>query len=158
MKKFFLMIFLLFILLIFHEAAITGSKNGLLLWYQTLIPSLMPFLLITNALSETGAYQSFSACFGHILPGHIYDILSIFLGNLCGYPIGGKIINDFIKNDCLTQEKGNQLLAFSNQSSPMFLIGYVYIHILEKNIPLPLFLLGISLPVFLLSPLAIRNK
>lgn len=158
MKKFLLMILLLFLLLIFHEAAINGTKNGLLLWYQTLIPSLMPFLLITNALSETGAYQSVSAHFGHILPGRIYEIMAILLGNLCGYPIGGKIINDFIKNDYLSADRGNQLLSFASQASPMFLIGYVHIHILKNAIPLPVFLLGIYLPVFLLYPFFIHHS
>jgi len=158
MKKFLLMLFLLFLLLIFHEAAINGTKNGLLLWYQTLIPSLMPFLLITNALSETGAYQSVSTHLGHILKGRIYEIMAIFLGNLCGYPIGGKIINDFIKNDYLSSARGNQLLSFASQASPMFLIGYVHIHILKGAIPLPVFLLGIYLPVFLLYPFFIRQS
>ncbi len=152
------MLFLLFLLLIFHEAAINGTKNGLLLWYQTLIPSLMPFLLITNALSETGAYQSASTHLGHILPGRIYEIMAIFLGNLCGYPIGGKIINDFVKNDYLSSARGNQLLSFASQASPMFLIGYVHIHILKGAIPLPVFLMGIYLPVFLLYPFFIRQS
>lgn len=158
MKKFLLMIFLLFLLLIFHEAAINGTKNGLLLWYQTLIPSLMPFLLITNAMSETGAYQSISSRFGSFLPGRIYEIMAVFLGNLCGYPIGGKIINDFVKSGYITPLRGNQLLSFSSQASPMFLIGYVHLHIIKNQIPLPVFLLGIYLPVILLYPFSIHTK
>lgn len=158
MKKFLLMISLLFLLLIFHEAAINGTKNGLLLWYQTLIPSLMPFLLITNAMSETGAYQSISSHFCSILPGRIYEIMAVFLGNLCGYPIGGKIINDFVKNGYITPFRGNQLLSFASQASPMFLIGYVHLHILKNQIPLTVFLLGIYLPVILLYPLSIHDK
>lgn len=158
MKKFLVMIFLLFLLLIFHEAAINGTKSGLLLWYQTLIPSLMPFLLITNAMSETGAYQSISSRFGSILPGRIYEIMAVFLGNLCGYPIGGKIINDFVKNGYITPFRGNQLLSFASQASPMFLIGYVHLHILKNQIPLTVFLLAIYLPVILFYPLSIHSK
>ena len=150
MKRFFSMLFLLFLLLIFHETAIHGAKNGLLLWYQTLIPSLMPFLLITNALSETGVYQSVSSHFKYILSGRIYEVIAIVLGNLCGYPIGGKIINDFVKNEYLTPDCGNCLLSLSSQASPMFLIGYVHIHILKNRVPLPVFLLGIYLPVIFL--------
>lgn len=158
MKKFLLMILLLFLLLLFHEAAITGTRNGLLLWYQTLIPSLLPFLLITNALSETGAYQAVSHHFGHLLPGRTYEVMAIFLGNLCGYPIGGKIINDFIKNNYISPSRGNQILSFASQASPMFLIGYVHIHILKNAIPLPVFLLGIYLPILLLYPFSIHNS
>ena len=158
MNKFLSMLLLLFLLLIFHEAAIHGAKTGLLLWYQTLIPSLMPFLLITNALSETGVYQSVTSHLGHILPCRIYEIIAIFLGNLCGYPIGGKIVNDFVKNDYLTPYRGNQLLPFSSQASPMFLIGYVHMHILKNSIPLSIFLLAIYLPIFFLYPFFVHSS
>ncbi len=49
MRSFVTMIFLLFLLLFFHNDTIHGAQQGLLLWYQTLIPSLLPFILITNA-------------------------------------------------------------------------------------------------------------
>jgi hypothetical protein len=156
MKKFLSLLLLLILLLIFHEAAITGAKNGLLLWYQTLIPSLLPFILITNALSETGAYQAVSKHFKNSSFG--YEITAILLGNLCGYPIGAKIINDFILNQYITPEKGNKILAYASQASPMFLLGYVYLHIVKKSIPLWLFFGSIYLPPMLLYPLLIHQE
>jgi hypothetical protein len=156
MKKFLTLLLLLFLLLIFHETAITGVQNGLLLWYQTLIPSLLPFILITNALSETGAYQAVSRHFKNFSTG--YEIMAILLGSLCGYPIGAKIINDFILNEYITPAKGNKILAFASQASPMFLLGYVYLHILKKTIPLWLFFGSIYLPPLILYPLFIRRE
>jgi len=147
MKQFFVMITLLILLLIFHNAVITGTQNGLLLWYQTLIPSLLPFILVTNALSETNAYQTVVSHFRNYNQNRIYEIMSILVGNLCGYPIGAKIINDFVKNNCLSTNRANQILSLASQASPMFLIGFVYTHIIENKLPLSIFLISIYLPV-----------
>lgn len=157
MKNFISMIFLLILLLVFHNETIAGTQNGLLLWYQTLIPSLLPFILITNALSETNAYQSVTMLFRNHPSNRIYEIMAIAFGNLCGYPIGGKIINDFVKSGYLSPNRANKLLSLSSQASPMFLIGYVHLHILKNEIPLFVFLLSIYLPVLIFYPLFLYN-
>ena len=156
MRSFVTMIFLLFLLLFFHNDTIHGAQQGLLLWYQTLIPSLLPFILITNALSETNAYQTAAKHLQKYIKGDIYDIVSIFLGNLCGYPLGGKIVNDFVHNHCITPQRANDILSLTGQASPMFLIGYVYIHILDKQLPLFLFLGSIYIPVLILTIVKFR--
>lgn len=156
MKQFSFMIVLLFILLIFHNETIEGTQNGLLLWYQTLIPSLLPFIIVTNALSETNAYQAAATHFQKYCPRRIYEIMAILLGNLCGYPIGGKIISDFVKNRYISPLTANRILSLSSQASPMFLIGYVHMHIINDAIPLPVFLLSIYLPVIVCYPFFTR--
>ncbi len=158
MKQFVLIISLLFTLLIFHNETVTGTQSGLLLWYQVLIPSLLPFILVTNALSETNAYQAAAARFQKLCPGRIYEIMAIFLGNLCGYPIGGKIINDFVNNRYITVDTANRILSLSSQASPMFLIGYVHMHIIKRQLPLPIFLISIYLPTFILSLIQKKSK
>ncbi len=147
MKQFLFMILLLIVLLVFHDAVITGTQNGLLLWYQTLIPSLLPFILVTNAMSETNAYHAIVKHFQNDSSSKIYEIIAILLGNLCGYPIGGKILNDFVKNQCISVSQANKVLSLASQVSPMFLVGYVYNHILNGAIPLMIFLISIYLPV-----------
>ncbi len=149
MKRFLFMILLLIMLLAFHDTVIIGTQNGLLLWYQTLIPALLPFILVTNAMSETNAYYAIVKHFQGNASGKAYEIIAILLGNLCGYPIGGKIINDFVKNQCITTTQANRILALSSQASPMFLVGYVYNHIFHQIMPLSIFLICIYLPVFI---------
>ena len=152
MKNFITIILLLFLLLIFHPQTVAGTQNGLLLWYQTLIPSLLPFILVTNALSETNAYQAITFHFGKNSSHCIYEWMAILLGNLCGYPLGAKIINDFVNNKYLSPQRANRLLALSSQASPMFLIGYVHQHIFKEEIPLAVFLISIYLPVLIYYP------
>lgn len=151
MKRFSSMICVLFLVLFFHTQAISGTRNGLLLWYQTLIPSLLPFLLVTNALSETNAYQAATHFFSRYTNKNIYPVMAIVLGNLCGYPIGGKILNDFVHNRYIKAEDANRLLCLASQASPMFLIGYVHMHILHDQLPLSIFLLSIYTPTILFT-------
>lgn len=141
------MILLLLFLLVFHQETILGTKQGLLLWYQTLIPSLLPFILVTNALSETNAYQAGARFLQQYFSDRVYEWMAIVLGNLCGYPIGGKLLNDFVKNQYVSTARANRILAFASQASPMFLLGYVHLHILKNVIPLPVFLTSIYVPV-----------
>lgn len=149
MKQFLFMILLLILLLVFHEAVVIGTQNGLLLWYQTLIPSLLPFILVTNAMSETNAYHAIVRHFQSGSSSKTYEIIAIILGNLCGYPIGGKILNDFAKNQCISISQANRILSLASQASPMFLVGYVYNHVLNQKIPLAVFLVSIYLPVII---------
>ncbi len=149
MKQFVFYVVIIFILLVYHEQAIDGTAKGLLLWYQMLIPSLLPFILVTNALSETHSYHAITHFFQTKKSNRIFEILAIVLGNICGYPIGAKIINDFVTYEFISGKKANQILALSSQSSPMFLLGYVYSNILCKEIPIPIFLLSIYAPVIL---------
>lgn len=50
----FFYICLLFFLLFHPKEALTGVKNGLGLWLNIMIPTLLPFLILTGALLKTG--------------------------------------------------------------------------------------------------------
>lgn len=158
MKNFIFLFSILILLLVFHNDTIIGAKQGLLLWYQSLVPSLLPFILITNALSETNSYQTLAYFLHKYFPNKTYELIAISFGNLCGYPIGAKIIDDFVKNQFLSIGSANMILAFSSQVSPMFLIGYVYPQMIGKTLPLSIFLISIYLPILLLYPFLNNNS
>ena len=149
MNKSLIPIFLIIIALLFHNDFISGTRSGLLLWYQTLIPALLPFILITNALSKMNTYQMLAQKMQHVIPD-IYLVLAVVTGNLCGYPVGAKILNDLVSDKLIEGDRANSMLALSSQASPMFLIGYVYNLILKDKLPLYVFLLSIYIPVIIL--------
>lgn len=149
MRQFLPFPILLILLLVFHREAALGTAQGLLLWYQTLIPALLPFILVTNALSETNAWQAVAVTLRRLHFSRGYELMILLLGNLCGYPIGGKLINDFIRSGCLSAHRGNLLLPLASQASPMFILGYIHLHILKQCLPLPILLLSVYLPPFL---------
>mgnify|MGYP000302691102 CR=1 FL=1 len=96
---------LFFTMLLFPETVFQGACDGLLLWYQILIPTLFPYLIVTGLLLKTdGAAVVSRLLFRpfHLLFGtSFYGSFAVLSGFLCGYPMGAKIIADLL----LTRKK-----------------------------------------------------
>lgn len=158
-KKFFSLILLslFFLFLIFPETVQAGAKEGLALWYNTVIPILFPFILISNLLIATDSVRYFTypilpllRWFPNLNP---YDFYALIFGWFCGYPMGAKSIADLLRTGKITKQEANFLLPAANQASPMFLMGYLGIHIFEKSYSFGQILLIIYGPVlFFLIP------
>lgn len=111
------------------ELVISGASYGLMLWYKNVLPILLPFMLISgiivrqiNIYSRPNKNNSCAI------------FTNIFLGVFCGYPIGAKTCNDFIQNNSMDKITGNILLPLCNNSSPMFISGYIMYRILNNSI------------------------
>ena len=66
---------------------------------------------------------------------------AFIMGLISGYPVGAKIVTDFRNNGICTKDEGNRLLAFTNNSGPLFIIGTVGIGLFaNKSIGLLLFI------------------
>ena len=126
-----------FILLAFPSICITGARYGLLLWYNQVLPVLLPFFIIS----------SFIASQIHASP----ILTTISLGVLCGYPMGAKNINDYYIQGYFSKTTAKHLLVICSHASPMFLIGYVYTGMLKSQLPLAVFLVAIYWPAILYS-------
>ena len=139
-------------MLFFPNEAFQGASSGLLLWFQTLLPSLLPFIILSNVLVHTNAifyisnilYPIFHPLFG-ISKHACYPLL---IGFLCGYPMGAKTIADFTKRGLVCKNEGQYLLSFCNNTSPMFIVSVL----LAKNIKAPSYTLG-TLLILLFSPI-----
>lgn len=115
------------------DTVTTGASIGLMLWFQNVLPLLLPFMLLSSLLTNQLSSRTTKST---------SIFLTILLGLFCGYPLGAKTINDCISKSIYQKRTGNLLLPLCNQSSPMFLSGFVLIHILHKSISLfTLFLL-----------------
>jgi hypothetical protein len=62
--------------------------------------------------------------------GGCYPVL---MGMLSGMPVGAKSIGDMVSSHSLSTKEGQYLLGFSNNASPMFVMGYIAIT--QLNIP-----------------------
>lgn len=123
---------LLVFLLRFPEEALRASRDGLNLWLNTLLPTLLPFIILTGILIHTGMVEKllnplspvWSHMFG-ISPSGAYALL---LGLLCGYPMGAKITSDLYGCGRISKREAEYLLTFTNHASPVFIYTYL-IHI-----------------------------
>lgn len=130
---------LLLFLLVHPEEALLSAKDGMSLWLNVMIPTLLPFLILTGILLKTGNIPQlleplapFWKHFFGISPAGAYVLI---LGFLCGYPMGAKIAHDLYINHQISQREGEYLLTFSCNASPAFIFSYLSQNILEGKIP-----------------------
>ena len=155
MKRYFFVIFLgtvFVVMLAFPDTVFNGATQGLLLWFNTVLPTLFPFLLITGLLIRTNAVHLISKTAGLIL-GPLFGISSsasfaVLGGFLCGYPMGAKIASDLVTEGLIGREEGAYLLSFCNNTSPMFILSYVVWQSLQdKSLALPSILILYASPI-----------
>lgn len=143
----------LLLLLFTHPAQIaSGCSMGLTLWYTSVLPSLLPFLMFSNLLVRTGMFRYLNRIYAPLLC-RIFGIseegcYAVLLGFLCGFPMGAKVIADLVRERHISPEEGSYLLGFCNNVSPSFFLNYVcLLKIGCRSVPWKLVLLFYALPV-----------
>ena len=118
---------LLFVLC-FPRQAMDGASEGLLLWFNQLIPALFPCMLLTQLLLASGLLDRLGTrC---TAPGRLTELSGnglyvAILGMLCGCPMGAKLTTDFYRTGRIGRTEALRLLCFTSQLSPAFLIDFV---------------------------------
>ncbi len=145
---------LILIFLLMHPAqSFEGAKSGLLLWFNVVLPTLLPFMLCSSLLVAWGGVplitRPFSPLFRllHLSDGGSYALMA---GLLCGYPMGAKTTADFLREGKITANEGKRLLAIAGCPSPMFVAGYVHSH-LDGTVPFFSVAVSLYIPVILLG-------
>ncbi len=150
---FLLSMFCLF--LIFPLQTLNGAASGLLLWYKVLLPTLLPFIILTSIIVKTHAFSIISSLIGPLL-GRLFWVskegsLAIIIGFLCGYPMGAKVINDLYEDNLISIKEAKYLLSFCNNTSPMFIVSFFLLQILENRSLLIPVLLSLYLAPLIVS-------
>lgn len=122
-------ILFLCLLLLNPKISIEGARTGLVFWFQTIIPTLLPFIIGSNLIILLDATKYLTAVihkvFGPILRISEYGSYVMLIGFLCGYPTGAKTSADMVTSGKITKQEGQYLLSFCNHASPMFLAGFL---------------------------------
>ncbi len=145
---------LLGFLLLNPEEAVAGSRAGLMLWFQSVLPVLLPFFILSRLLISMNGIAPLTRLLSP-LTRHIWGLspmgtYALLLGFLCGYPMGAKIAGDLVREGKITPGEGNYLLLFCNNVSPAFLMGFCLTEQLKAPALLPLTLgLVYGLPLLL---------
>ena len=116
-------------LVLFSRTNLSATKNGLILWATAVVPSLFPFFVATEMLSYTNVVSYLGKWLTPIMrplfgvPGEA--AFAFIMGLISGYPVGAKIVNNFMEQGICTKEEAERMLAFTNNSGPLFIIGTV---------------------------------
>lgn len=120
-----------------------GAKDGLLLWFMAIVPSLLPFMILSGILVKLKVTKYinrflrplFGLVFG-VSDGGSYPIL---IGFLAGCPIGAKTAAQLYKDGEIKREEAQYLMMFCNNLSPMFLIEFIGVKCLYVKNPFLIF-------------------
>ena len=132
----------------------SGAEDGLLLWFNTVFPTLFPFMLVSGLMMAGGGLDVISGIFGKAL-GRIFAVsgsgaFAVLTGFLCGYPMGAKAAADLLLSGRITKNEGQYLLSFCNNTSPAFIINFVVWKTLgRENLLAPSLIILFGVPVFL---------
>lgn len=125
----FILILFTICLIIFSNTNLSSAKNGLILWANSIVPTLFPFFVATELLSHT----NFTYYLGKLLNKFMEPLFNVrgegsfalIMGIISGYPMGAKIAANFRLNNICSKEECERLLSFTNNSGPLFIIGTV---------------------------------
>ncbi len=138
-KNFFNIIFVTFTLLLvfFSTSNLVAAKNGLYLWANNVIPSLFPFFIATELLSHTNVINILGRFFNRYMRP-IFNVPGVgsyplIMGIISGYPVGAKIVSDLRSKNMLTRSEAERLLAFTNNSGPLFILGTIGIGLFKDT-------------------------
>lgn len=116
-------------LLVFSNNNVLSAKSGIVLWANSVVPSLLPFFIATELLGYTNIISLLGRFLNKIMrpifnvPGE--GVFPFIMGIISGYPMGAKIVSDFKNKGVCTCEEAERLIAFTNNSGPLFIIGTV---------------------------------
>ncbi len=123
-----LLTFALFgLLAAFSAEAAEGARHGLAVCAATLAPSLFPFFVLSNLLSELGLPALLAGTAGRPLQKLFRisggGVQALVLGLTGGYPLGASVVGDLRRNNLVSRAEAERLLAFCNNSGPAFILG-----------------------------------
>lgn len=123
-----LIVFLTYILG-FPTDAVLAASLGLELWYQKMMPTLLPFSILSYIMIHSGMLDGLTKklhrFIKHFFPVSSAGLFPLAAGLLFGFPMGSKITAELVENGKMTKEEGQQLFCVCNNISPMFVSSFI---------------------------------
>ena len=108
---------------------IDGLRKGLAVCGTSVIPSLFPFMVLSDFLVRSG----FSNIIGNRispLTGKLFRLpgaagCAVIMSLIGGFPVGAKMTAQLFENGDITAEQGRRMMIFCVNAGPAFVIGTV---------------------------------
>lgn len=115
----------LFLCLLFvqPERAMSGAREGLLLWYSVVLPAQLPFVVGVRLLFKIASLNKMPVLASNFL-----------LGLVSGFPVGAMTAGEFYKQGRIDRQNLTAAAAFSNMAGPLFVVGTVGTGILKNSL------------------------
>ncbi len=89
-------IYLTVLLLAYPALSLAYASKGLVLWFENMIPTLLPFMILSGIMIRMHLTHQcvglFHPLFHRIFHTSKDGTYTIFMGFLCGFPMGARIV------------------------------------------------------------------
>ena len=139
-------------ILCFPEVTVNAAAKGLILWFEQIIPSLLPFAILSNIIIASDTLPALTRRFLPIiqkfLPVSDSGVFVLFSGFLFGFPMGSKNCAKLLLEEKIDKKEAEILFIITNNMSPIFIQNYI----LGQQLNLPEYF-GWSIFILYLPPL-----
>lgn len=135
-----LFILLLGCILSHSQTSLRYAALGLELWFQKMIPSLLPFMILSGIMIRMKLTDKVSMMI-YPLVNPLYKVqktvcYAMLMGFLCGFPMGARVVDDLYMRRMITKREAEYLLAFCNNIGPVYFCSFV-LPLLGRELILP---------------------
>lgn len=114
--------------LFFSKKTAEFAYIGLKTWFDQMIISLFPYMVLINLLIRSGLSKPFIKPLHHLLCPIFQNtesaVFVVFFGFLSGFPLGAKCAVDLYKKGDLSKTNTEYLLCFCNNLGPAYMLGF----------------------------------
>ena len=142
----FLILCLVFCIIIFPKQSIQAATDGLYTWLNVVLPSLLPFLIISDILIGLGVVNFIGTLLRPVMfpvfrvPGE--GAFPFVMSIISGYPVGIQLSSQLLAEKKVTPIEAQRIISFSSTSGPLFMIGAVSVGMLKNSSTGPLLALS----------------
>lgn len=123
-------------IILFPIESIEAAKNGFSIWVNTLIPSLLPFIIAANLIVKLKFVDLIGVLVNPITK-KLFNVsgkssLVFAISTVSGYPVGAKLASELRQNNEISTYEAQRLVSFCSTSGPLFIIGAVAIGMFDN--------------------------
>lgn len=112
-----------------NQMALSLAQEALNLWFQKMIPALLPFMILSGLLINMDLSDRFASFFS-VLLRPVYRLSDsclycMIIGFLCGFPMGARVCAQSLEKKKISHKEASLMLAFCNNIGPVYFTGFV---------------------------------
>lgn len=116
------------LLLICSHEALALASLGLTLWFENMVPTLLPFMILSGIMTgmnlQYPLFRPFRRIGRRLFSTDESGTYCICMGFLCGFPMGAFCGSQLYQNSLLTKRQAEYLISFCNNIGPVYFFSF----------------------------------